>query len=136
MPQSYKFKDHSVSQWKKEQALKLRIEDNLTYEEIAKQMGISKAYVALLLKDTVKKSNFHRWAYDSTPYPILTQWMNEHQMSKMDLALKLGYAPSSNSQYIVYKRIKEGRLIKAEIDKLLEITGLPYDVLFRRTDNG
>ena len=127
---------HEISNWKKEQALKLRIEENMTYEEIAKTMGISKAYVALLLKDTVKKSNFHRWTYDSTPYPVLTQWMNEHQMSKMDLALKLGYSPSSNSQYIVYRRIKEGRLVKADIDKLLTITGLPYDVLFRRANNG
>lgn len=132
MPRSYKFKDQSVSQWKKEQALKLRIEENLTYKEIAEQMGISKAYVALLLKDTVKNPNFHRWAYDSTPYPVFTQWMNEHQMSKMDLALRLGYSPSSNSQYIVYRRIKNGQLTKSEIDRLLEITGLPYDVLFRR----
>lgn len=132
MPQRHNTRDQSVSNWKKEQALKLRIEDNLTYKEIAEEMGISKAYVALLLKDTVKKSNFHRWTYDSTPYPVLTQWMNEHQMSKMDLALKLGYSPSSNSQYIIYRRIKEGRLNKVEIDKLIEITGLPYDVLFRR----
>lgn len=132
MDTSYKFKDQSISKWKKEQALKLRIEENLTYTEIAQQMGISKAYVALLLKDTVKKPNFHRWAYDSTPYPVFTQWMNEHQISKMALALKLGYSPSSNSQYIVYKRIKEGRLTKNEIDKLLEITGLPYEILFRR----
>lgn len=132
MLKSYNPKKHVISDWKKEQALKLRIEDNMTYNEIAEHMGISKAYVAQLLKDTVKKPNFHRWTYDSTPYPVLTQWMNEHQVSKQDLALKLGYSPNGNSQYIVYRRIKEGRLTKNEIDKLLEITGLPYDILFKR----
>ena len=132
MQRSSNARNHSISDWKKEQALKLRIEDNMTYNEIANHMGISKAYVANLLRDTVKTSNFHRWAYDSTPYPVLTQWMNEHQISKMRLALMLGYSPNGNSQYIVYRRIKEGRLSKNEIDKLLEITGLPYDTLFRR----
>lgn len=126
-------RQHEISDWKKKEALKLRLEDNLTYREISEQMGVSKAYVAMLLKEYVKKPNFHRWADDSTPYPMLTQWMNEHQISKMDLALKLGYSPNSNSQYIIYRRIKEGRLNKKEIDKLLEITGLPYDILFRRT---
>lgn len=123
---------HEVSDWKKQQALKLRIEENMTYGEIADAMGVSRSYVALLLKDTVKKPNFHRWAWDSTPYPVLTQWMNEHQMSKMDLATALGYSPSSNSQYIVYRRMREGRLDKAEIDKLIQITGISYENLFRR----
>ncbi len=123
---------HEVSDWKKQQALKLRIEENMTYGEIADEMGVSRSYVALLLKDTVKKPNFHRWAWDSTPYPVLTQWMNEHQMSKMQLATALGYAPSSNSQYIVYRRMREGKLDKSEIDKLIQITGLNYETLFRR----
>ena len=123
---------HEVSDWKKKEAMKLRVEENMTYAEIADQMGVSKAYVALLLKDSVKKPNFHRWAWDSTPYPVLTQWMNEHQMSKMQLATALGYAPSSNSQYIVYRRMKEGRLDKKEIDKLIQITGISYENLFRR----
>lgn len=123
---------HEVSDWKKQQALKLRIEDNMTYGEIADAMGVSRSYVALLLKDTVKKPNFHRWAWDSTPYPVLTQWMNEHQMSKMQLATALGYSPSSNSQYIVYRRMREGNLSKSEIDKLIQITGISYENLFRR----
>ena len=123
---------HEVSDWKKREALKLRVEENMTYAEIADQMGVSKAYVALLLKDSVKKPNFHRWAWDSTPYPVLTQWMNEHQMSKMQLATALGYAPSSNNQYVVYRRLREGNLTKNEIDKLLRITGISYENLFRR----
>lgn len=122
---------HEVSDWRKEGALKLRIEENLTYAEIAEQMGVSKAYVALLLQGTTKRKNFHRWAYDSTPYPLLTQWMNEHQMSKMELATKLGYSPNSNAQYIVYKRIKEGKLDKNEIDMLLKLTGMNYETLFK-----
>lgn len=123
---------HEVSDWKKREAMKLRVEENMTYGEIADAMGVSRSYVALLLKETVKKPNFHRWAWDSTPYPVLTQWMNEHQMSKMDLATALGYSPSSNSQYIVYRRMKEGKLDKTEIDKLIQITGISYENLFRR----
>lgn len=125
-------RQHEISNWKKEQALKLRVEDNLTYRQIAKEMGISQAYVGLLLKDAVIKKNFHRWTYESCPYPVLVEWMNMHQMSKMDLALKLGYSSSSNSQYIVYRRMREGKLDKNEIDMLLQITGLDYETLFRR----
>ena len=126
-------RNHEISDWKKQQALKLRVEDNLTYREIAQAMDISQSYVALLLKDAVVRKGFHRWAWDSTPYPILNKWMNDHQISKMELATRLGYSPNSNSQYIVYRRIRDGKLDKNEIDKLLEITGLPYDTLFRRT---
>lgn len=125
-------RQHEVSDWKKEQALKLRIEDNMTYRQIAKEMGVSVAYVAQLLKDAVVKKNFHRWKYDSVPYPVLIDWMNTHQMSKMELALALGYSPNGNSQYIVYRRMRNGKLDKNEIDKLLQITGLDYETLFRR----
>ena len=47
-----------VMQWKREQATALR-KQGKTYQEIADYMGISKAYVAILLDKTVKTSNFH-----------------------------------------------------------------------------
>ena len=123
---------HPETEWKQQQAIKLRIEENMTYQEIADTMGISKEYVSQLLNGIAKRNNFHRWAWDSSPFPALTRWMNENQMTKMDLATALGYSVSSNSQYIVYKRLREGRLSIDDVDKLLKITGMTYEELFRR----
>ena len=120
-----------VMQWKREQAIALR-QKGMTYQEIADSMGISKAYVAILLDRTVKTSNFHIWPVETSPYPILTQWMNDNQITRQELAEKLGYSVSTSSGYIIAKIMKTDKLSKREIDKLLEITGMTYEELFRK----
>lgn len=127
-------RQHNIGDWSREEALRLRLEENLTYRQIAEMMGCSKAYVYQLLQGTeaTKRSNFRRWRDDSTPYPELNAWANLNQISKQELAIKLGYSPGSNSQYIVYRRIKTGELTKSEIDKLLKMTHMSYEKLFRR----
>lgn len=120
-----------VMQWKREQAIALR-RKGMTYQEIADSMGVSKAYVAVLLDKTVKTSNFHIWPIELSPYPVLTQWMNDHQMTRQELAEKLGYSPSTSSCYIITKIMKTDKFTKKEIDKLLEITGMTYEELFKK----
>lgn len=120
-----------VMQWKREQAIALR-QKGMTYQEIADSMGISKAYVAILLDKTVKTSNFHIWPIELSPYPVLTQWMNDNQITRQELAEKLGYSPSTGSYYIITKIMRTDKFTKKEIDKLLEITGMTYEELFRK----
>lgn len=122
-----------VMQWKREQATALR-KQGKTYQEIADYMGISKAYVAILLDKTVKTSNFHIWPIELSPYPVLTQWMNDNQITRQELAEKLGYSPSTVSYYIITKIMRTDKFTKKEIDKLLEITGMTYEELFKRQD--
>lgn len=122
-----------VMQWKREQATALR-KQGKTYQEIADYMGISKAYVAILLDKTVKTSNFHIWPIELSPYPVLTQWMNDNQITRQELAEKLGYSPSTGSYYIITKIMRTDKFTKKEIDKLLEITGMTYEELFKRQD--
>jgi transcriptional regulator with XRE-family HTH domain len=118
-------------QWKREQAIALR-KKGMTYQEIADSMGVSKAYVAVLLDKTVKTSNFHIWPIELSPYPVLTQWMNDNQMTRQELAEKLGYSPSTSSCYIITKIMKTDKFTKKEIDKLLELTGMTYEELFKK----
>lgn len=125
--------NNGVMQWKREQAIALR-KKGMTYQEIADSMGVSKAYVAVLLDKTVKTSNFHIWPIELSPYPVLTQWMNDNQMTRQELAEKLGYSPSTSSCYIITKIMKTDKLTKKEIDKLLELTGMTYEELFKKQD--
>lgn len=120
-----------VMQWKREQATALR-KQGMTYQQIADSMGVSKAYVAVLLDKTVKTSNFHIWPIELSPYPVLTQWMNDNQMTRQELAEKLGYSPSTGSYYIITKIMRTDKFTKKEIDKLLEITGMTYEELFKK----
>ena len=120
-----------VMQWKREQAIALR-RKGMTYQEIADSMAVSKAYVAVLLDKTVKTSNFHIWPIELSPYPVLTQWMNDNQMTRQELAEKLGYSPSTSSYYIITKIMKTDKFTKKEIDKLLELTGMTYEELFKK----
>ena len=120
-----------VMQWKREQAIALR-QKGMTYQQIADSMGVSKAYVAVLLDRTVKTSNFHIWPVELSPYPVLTQWMNDNQMTRQELAERLGYSISTNSTYIVDKIMRTDKFTKKEIDKLLEITGMTYEELFKK----
>lgn len=120
-----------VMQWKREQAIALR-RKGMTYQEIADSMGVSKAYVAVLLDKTVKTSNFRIWPIELSPYPVLTQWMNDNQMTRQELAEKLGYSPSTSSCYIITKIMKTDKFTKKEIDKLLELTGMTYEELFKK----
>lgn len=123
--------NNGVMQWKREQAIALR-KKGMTYQEIADSMAVSKAYVAVLLDKTVKTSNFHIWPIELSPYPALTQWMNDNQMTRQELAEKLGYSPSTSSCYIITKIMKTDKFTKKEIDKLLELTGMTYEELFKK----
>lgn len=127
-----RFKDDRVSDWKREQAIKLRYEQKMTYQQIGESMGLSKAYIALLLKDTLKTKNFHVITDEMVPYPRLADWMNENQVSLFELARRMGYAASPSNYSMLTHKFERGTLRKKDIDVLIEITGIGYEELFAR----
>lgn len=127
-----KFKGDRISDWKREQAIKMREENNMTYQQIAQAMGVSRAYIGILLRDYNKNKNFHIVTEESIPYPRLAQWMNENQVSQYELARKVGYAPGCKNYHFLTDKMERGTLKKQEIDRLIEITGIDYEDLFWR----
>ena len=125
-----KIKTDRVSDWRRAQALKLRTEENMTYQQIADSMGVSKQYISQLLCGTVKEKGYQRVRESAFPYPALINWMRENQVTQMKLVQKMGYASSPGNYNKVSQRIKRGNLRKTDIDKLLEVTGLSYEKLF------
>lgn len=117
--------------WLREQARKLRREENLTYQEIANEMGVSKQYIAQIMREDVKTKHFHVWKCSRLPYPALVDWLNEHQMTPFQLAREMGYVVgAANNTARIISDIKEGKIKKARIDRLISLTGLSYEVLF------
>lgn len=120
-----------ISDWRRQQALTLRSEKNMTYQQIANTMGISRAYVGQLLSGS-QKTNFRVIKGETIPYPRLVDWLNENQTSFSELTRLLGYGSNYQNCERVKKRISTGTLRKNDIDKLLEITGMDYEDLFWR----
>ena len=122
-----KFKENRITDWRRDQALQMRNEQKMTYQQIADSMGVSKAYIGILLQGNNVTRNFHIRDEASSAYPGLTRWMNKNQVTHAVLARKMGYVTSGQS---LYSRIANGRIRKDDIDKLLEITGATYEELF------
>ncbi len=128
-----KFKTDRISDWRREQAIDMRYNKKMTYQQIADSMGVSKAYIGVLLKDTVKNPRFQLVRKEAIPFPGLMNWMNDNQVTQYELARRMGYgATGGNYQYLTQK-IKKGNLKKQDIDKLISVTGLSYEALFGGT---
>ena len=128
-----KIKKDRVTDWPREQAIAMRTKKKMTYQEIADTMGVSKTYVYLLLKDTVKNKHFKNISEERMRYPELVKWMNENQVSQCELARRMGYALVGRSHSYISNKISTGNLRKNDVDKLLEITGMSYEKLFGGT---
>lgn len=127
------FKTDRVSDWRRQQAVEMRTEKKMTYQQIADAMGVSKAYVGLLLKEVVKNPRFHPIGEDRLPYPRLVKWMNDNQVTHIELARRMGYAVTGSPTIYLTEKIRKGTLRKNDIDKLLKITGMSYEKLFGAT---
>lgn len=120
-----------ISDWRRKQAISMREEKHMTYQQIANTMGVSRAYIGQLL-GSYNKSHFRIIQDGDIPYPRLVQWMNENQESIMMLNVEMGYASNGQNASRLKKRLVDGTLRKNDIDKLIEITGMDYEDLFWR----
>lgn len=102
----------------------------MTYKEIAEKYGVSTQAVGIACSKS-DPSYFRYITKKQCIYVGLREWMNDNKVSGMALVRMLGYnaEPQTYSRIFTYLRGKNSPR-KCIIDKLLEITGLPYEELF------
>lgn len=105
-------------------------EKGMTYREIAEKYGVSKQVVGIACSKS--DPNYFRYiTRKQCIYVGLRDWMNDNKVSGMALVRMLGYnaEPSEYSRISAYLKGRSSPK-KHIIDKLLEVTGLPYEELF------
>ena len=115
-----------------EQYITLR-KQGLTYREIAAQLGVTYQAVAQVC---AKRSDtqFRKILPDGCVYPVLRDWMNEHRVSRQELyrLMNNGEPCIGKAPHIIANRLRgESGWKMDEINKLLDITGMTYEELFR-----
>lgn len=105
-------------------------EAGLTCVEIAKKYGVSRQAV----NNAVAKYTPHLFHYVTEKgcvYVNLREWMNKNKVGITELARRLGYE-AAGKNLANFRTLLAGRvnLRKETIDKLIAVTGLPYEVLF------
>lgn len=124
-----------VNTMTKKEQMRLMREQGLTYREIGEALGVSKQWVATALGKQNPK-NF-KVVGDKCIYPNLRKWMNDNKISRSEFLRRMGYTACANNS-IELRSIMNGVLQpkKSYIDKMLEVTGLTYEVLFEVKQNG
>ena len=114
---------------KREEANRMRAQ-GYTLREIAEVLGCSRQYVcALTGKQDVRL--FRRVSEKVCIYPNMRNWMNENKVNKAELLRRMGFAVA-HGNHEKLRNILNGKLNpkKTWIDRLIEVTNLPYEVLF------
>lgn len=107
--------------------------NGMKLEDIARKHGVSRTRVTQILGRQCAK-NYQ--PVQKCPWPELKRWMNENKISRMELTRRLygnGHSGNVAKVQAMIRGEKEPR--KWMIDKLLEITGLKYEVLFREEES-
>lgn len=106
-------------------------EAGMTYAQIAKKNGVSYQYVGQLCG----KYNPHQFRVhgENHVYINLRNWMNENKISNKELVRRMNMIPYGRTDATVHDWLV-GRTDppKWAIDKLIEVTGMPYEVLFKK----
>ena len=110
-------------------------DSGMTYEEIAIMFGVSRQRV----HQVCGKYNPCRFQFISEKgciYPNWRNWMNENKVSRYELERRMGLLSSQTSYVTAISGYMSGKLEPKMwfIDKLLEVTGLKYEVLFYKGD--
>ena len=105
-------------------------ENGLTYREIAQKYGVSHQCVAqACAKQNPKQFQFHKES--KFAYPNIRKWLNDNKVSVPELVRRTGLANCAGNFYRMRSILKgETEPRKSTIDKLIAITGMPYEVLF------
>ena len=113
-----------ITDEQKVEMFRLRV-SGMTYEAIGEKFGVTKqdAYSALnyIVKGTGR-------GIARCVYPALSDWCNKHEESFYSLSKKIGM----NITYMYTKMEGKHPFKQTEIDKILAITGLTYEVAFAR----
>lgn len=110
-------------------------ENGATYSEIAKRFGVSRCRVWQMVGRD-RGFNFRPLSPERCVYPNLRKWMNENKITKAELTRRMrGNATSGNVVEIdSFLSGKIEGMAKKTIDKLILVTGLPYEALFSKEE--
>ena len=115
-----------------EQMKKLRSQ-GATYEEIGKAMGISRQRVYQIIGGSVRDC-FKEITADECICPNIRKWMNENRISKPKLTRMI----YGEERYHPLNWGTVGNILKGSdchkhcIDNILRVTGLSYEVAFKK----
>lgn len=114
---------------KKQQILALRSQ-GMKYRDIAEKVGVSFQYAALVCGQS-DISKFRPYTETECVFPHLRQWLNTNSISRNELLRRMGFASSGNPN------VSLGHILRGEkdpskswIDRMISVTGLPYEQLF------
>lgn len=119
--------------WDKQKILAMR-DGGMTYQAIADELGCTRQYVGQVC-GKYNPGQFRLIKQHECIYPNLRRWMNENKVSRKELVRRSGcYESTSSSAHLsnIMRGVTEPS--KPIIDKLIEATGLPYDVLFSEVE--
>ena len=104
----------------------------LTYKEIADKYGVSRQNVSIACaKMNIKRFQLH--PPERIVFPDMRKWMNGNKVSVLELTRRMGLVTAPNNVNKVRLLLKgKSNPRKSDIDKLIKITGLTYEKLFRR----
>lgn len=113
-------------------------EQGLTYREIAARFGVTHQTVAQVCAKS-KDTQFRRIRPQSCIYPALRKWMNDNLVSRAELYRRMhnGNPCIGRAPYVIRERMVGRTLWRLdEIEKLLDITGMTFEELFRGERHG
>lgn len=109
-------------------------EKGMTYQQIADKYGVTRQNVAM----ACGKANPNRFQWHpkhKVVYPNLRKWLNDNKVSKNEILRRAGMEVCASSSGLlgkIFKGTADPR--KSFIDKLIEITGMPYEKLFAKSE--
>ena len=106
----------------------------MSYQEIADKHGVSRQYVAQICSK-YEPSQFRFIKEKSCIYPNWRKWMNEERCSRLELLRRMGIEPIPDKSLTLSGYMRGAtQPRKPYIDKLLEATGMTYEVMFAMED--
>ena len=111
-------------------------ESGMTLRAIAKKYGISVQRVHQIIGGRLRERGPFI-AIEECPYPNLKNWMNRNRVSRYEITRRV-YGVSGSHNCISMRGYIRGDFDppKRIIDRLIAVTGMPYEVLFALEDNG
>ncbi len=110
-------------------------EQGAKHREIAEVFGVSVQYVSMVC-GSCAPARFVPLG-DECIYPNFRKWMNENKVSRSEFVRRMGLTAHDNNLRRLYQIVRgELQPNKPYIDKMLEITGLTYEVLFAEVEDG
>ena len=116
-----------MTKMEKIQVFEMKI-SGYTYEEIAARFNTTKQSIEQTLKTSLNNSSCRDF---KCIYPNLKKWMMNHAVSPSSLYQMLGHAPTGNSTASMKMKLAGKRkMTMVELQKLVEVTDIPFEGLF------